>query len=357
MAGHPGLNRPGAALAGAVLLAHVAVLEWAADHLATQAPSQLTAMVPVMYTRTLAPAVVAAPPPVRTSVVAHRPARSAAPPRSAPVPTPAASEPQPEVQEAAALAMDSASATVAARAPEPAAPQVADNPPASAAPEAAAPPAIALDTWPTDTRLNYRLSGQFRSGPLFGDANVAWQREGARYQVKVEVDVTLWLHWTMTSQGELGPEGLMPRVYEEERRGKRRTVRVEGDTVRYEGGRSTARPTGVQDTASQFIELGHRFAQGIVPLEVGHAVQLWLARPGGVDLWTYDVVALEPLALDKLGTVPAYHLKPRPISNARGNVTAEIWFAPALQYLPVRIRINTGEADFLDLAVQAIEQR
>lgn len=357
MAGHPGLNRPGAALAGAVLLAHVAVIDWAADHLAAQTPSQLKAMVPVMYTRTLAPAAPPAPPPVRTSVVAHRPARSAPVPRSAPEPKPAASEPQPTAQEAATPATDVASATVTPPAPEPAAPPIADNPPAPVVAEAAVPPAIALDTWPADTRLNYRLTGQFRSGPLFGDAHVAWQREGARYQVKVEVDVTLWLHWTMTSQGELGPEGLLPRVYEEERRGKRRTVRVEGDTVRYEGGRSTARPAGVQDTASQFIELGHRFAQGTAPLQVGHAVQLWLARPGGVDLWTYDVVALEPLALDKLGTVAAYHLKPRPITNARGNVTAEIWFAPALQYLPVRIRISTGEADFLDLAVQAIEQR
>jgi hypothetical protein len=86
-------------------------------------------------------------------------------------------------------------------------------------------------------------------------------------------------------------------------------------------------------------------------------VDVWLARPGGVDLWTYDVVGIEPLALDKLGTVAAYHLKPRTIANARGNITAEIWYAPSLQYLPVRIRINTGEADYLDLAVQAIEQR
>jgi hypothetical protein len=146
-------------------------------------------------------------------------------------------------------------------------------------------------------------------------------------------------------------------VYEEERRGKRRSVRVENGLVQYEGERSQPRPAGVQDTASQFIELGHRFAQGLAPLEVGRTVDVWLARPGGVDLWTYDVVGVEPLALGELGTVPAFHLKPRPIANARGNITAEMWFAPGLQYLPVRIRINTGEADYLDLAVRAIEQR
>ena len=53
----------------------------------------------------------------------------------------------------------------------------------------------------------------------------------------------------------------------------------------------------------------------------------------------------------------AFHLKPRPIANARGNITAEMWFAPSLQYLPVRIRVNMGETAFVDLMVEKIEQR
>ena len=355
MAGHPGLTRGLAALAAAVLLAHGVVIDWATDHLRTPQRSQLRTMAPVMYTRMLAPTAAApvAPPaaaPRRQAPVRRAPVKK---PAAHPAPPPAA--PSPSQDE------------VLASAPPPAAvePPPAPSPPLEAAPETqavaqpappepAAPPAIA---WPGDTRLNYRLSGQFRSGPLFGDAKVLWQREGSRYQVKVEVDVTLWLHWTMTSQGELGPAGLLPHLYEEERRGKRRSVRVENGLVLYEGGRSQPQPAGVQDTASQFIELGQRFTQGTAPLEVGRTVDVWLARPGGVDLWTYDVVGIEPLALDKLGTVAAYHLKPRAIANARGNITAEIWYAPSLQYLPVRIRINTGEADYLDLAVQAIEQR
>ena len=54
--------------------------------------------------------------------------------------------------------------------------------------------------------------------------------------------------------------------------------------------------------------------------------------------------------------VEAFHLKPRPIANPRGNITVEMWFAPSLQYLPVRIRVNMGEETYLDLMVDKIEQ-
>ena len=92
-------------------------------------------------------------------------------------------------------------------------------------------------------------------------------------------------------------------------------------------------------------------------MEVGRSVSFWMARPGAVDLWTYDVVARETLQLPELGAIEAFHLKPRPIANPRGNITAEMWFAPSLQYLPVRIRVKMGDEAHLDLMVLKIEQR
>ena len=47
----------------------------------------------------------------------------------------------------------------------------------------------------------------------------------------------------------------------------------------------------------------------------------------------------------------------RSIANPRGNITVEMWFAPSLQYLPVRIRVNMGEGTYLELTVVKIEQR
>lgn len=227
----------------------------------------------------------------------------------------------------------------------------------TAAAAASAPQAQAQDHWPPDTRVSYRLGGQARGGELYGDARVQWQRDGARYQVQLDIDITLLARLVMTSQGEFTADELRPQTFEETRRSRVRSVRIEPHGVVLANGRVLPRPEGVQDTASQFVELAHRFATGRQPLRIGETVQLWLARPGGVDLWTYDVVGMEPLPTPKLGTVEAYHLKPRPLAQARGNITAEMWFAPSLNYLPVRVRVSMGEEAHVDLLVDRIEQR
>jgi hypothetical protein len=103
--------------------------------------------------------------------------------------------------------------------------------------------------------------------------------------------------------------------------------------------------------------LSHRFSTGKEKLVVGGTTSVWLARPGGVDLWTYDIASLDRLQTPQLGAVEAYHLKPRPIRDARGDIYAEIWLAPALQYLPVRIRITQGTEAWVDILVDRIEQR
>ena len=42
---------------------------------------------------------------------------------------------------------------------------------------------------------------------------------------------------------------------------------------------------------------------------------------------------------------PTFHLKPRPRPTRRNELTVEMWFAPELRYLPVRIRIEQDAAD------------
>nr|WP_242528853.1 DUF3108 domain-containing protein [Ramlibacter ginsenosidimutans] len=227
--------------------------------------------------------------------------------------------------------------------------------PASAA-SAAATDTAALDRWPVDTRLNYALTGQYR-GPLYGDARVQWQREGDRYQVRLEARIDMFGTQVLTSQGQVTADGLEPHAYEETRPGKRRFARIGEHAVELGNGKTVAKPPGVQDTASQFVELTQRFATGREPLVVGHAVSLWLARPGGVDLWEYEIVGRELLSTPKFGTLETYHLKPRPITSPRGNINVEMWFAPSLQYLPVRIKLTMGPDTWLDLVIDHIEQR
>ena len=75
-----------------------------------------------------------------------------------------------------------------------------------------------------------------------------------------------------------------------------------------------------------------------------------LALPHKVDVWTYDVVDEEVLNTN-FGPLPTIHLKPRRVAPRPGELSAEIWFAPQLRYLPVRIRIQQDTANYVDLLI------
>jgi Protein of unknown function (DUF3108) len=236
--------------------------------------------------------------------------------------------------------------------PEPgdASPQV---PPA--APETAQAPADPLRAWPLDTRLSYRMGGFYR-GDLHGSAQVQWQRDKSSYQVKLTVGTAGLTLATLTSQGVATHSGLVPRVYEEQVPGGLRRAEFSDGWVRFQNGNAAVLPPGAQDSVSQFVDLAHRFATGREVLAAGGQVRVWLGRPGGLDEWIYDVGESEILDTPQLGPIAAFRLTPRPLANPRGAITAELWFAPSLQYLPVRVRITLGGGNFVDLMVEQIEQ-
>ena len=336
------------ALLLAVLLGHALVLQWLAWQ--AQDPAALRLMTAPMLTRLLQQQAAVVPAALAVKTVSAPRRRSAAAIQSV-VPS------IPE-QATASAAPPEPIPEVAASTPAEATPTAVSTDDAQATASASAPAGtdavgVAPDGWPLDTRLTYRVGGYYR-GELHGTARVEWLRDGDRYQTRIDIDLGL-VSMVMTSQGQVSAKELLPSAYEESRTGKRRSVTVQEKIVLSDG-TQVPRPDGVQDTASQFVELSHRFASGTVPLEVGRSVSLWMARPGGVDFWTYDVSAKESLQTPFLGAVEAFHLKPRPIADARGNITAEMWFAPSLQYLPVRLRVTSGDAT-LELSIDKIEQR
>ena len=231
----------------------------------------------------------------------------------------------------------------------PAVPQVGPEPPAA--------DVAPVDSWPADTRVSFQLRGYYR-GDVSGSARVQWQREQSRYQVRLDLSLALVVQVSMISQGEATPGALIPSVYEERFLWGVQRLKFAGGYAYLPDGTqlAQAQPQALQDTASQFVELSHRFASGREVLQTGSEVRVWLARPQGSALWTYDVVGEETLQTPELGPVQAFHLRPRPIANPAGVINAEIWFAPSLQYLPVRVRIALGDNNFVDLMVERIEQ-
>lgn len=315
----------------------------------------------VAFVRELAPA---APLPVQPR--AQPPRRRAAPPPAMPAasaPPPAAADateptPLPEAAVVAAAtptvaptpettpdAVDAWAASAASAAASPIAPlpdATSTGDAASAVAGAASAPSAAFE-WPPSTQLSYTLTGHWR-GDLVGEAQVQWLRAGSRYQVHLDVDVNKIVSRRMSSDGELTDAGLAPRRYDEHtqillQEPRRATLHFGPDRIVDAFGRERDAWAGVQDTASQFVQLTWLFTTQPERLRVGQTLELPLALPRRSKRLLLDVVAEE--ALDTpMGTLATFHLRPRPDERPNNDVVAEIWFAPALQYLPVRIRLQ-----------------
>jgi hypothetical protein len=86
------------------------------------------------------------------------------------------------------------------------------------------------------------------------------------------------------------------------------------------------------------------------------SIEIPLALPRRLQIWTYDVLGSETLATPA-GAVPTLRVKPRREPKPGGDLSAEIWVAPSLQYLPVRILIRQDAETFVDLLVERLPQQ
>ncbi|MBB4846197.1 hypothetical protein HNP55_004751 [Paucibacter oligotrophus] len=310
-----------------------------------EAPPRLS----VSYVRELRPEPVAAlPKPLaskpRPPVV---PAQAAAAlPPEAPIP---AAEPQAEAASAPELAASAAEADAEASAK----PAAAASAPQDLANQEPGP------EWPPSTRLSYELTGNYR-GAVTGQAQVAWIRQGSRYQVHLEVGVgpvfAPLLSRRMSSDGVLGPNGISPRRYDEDTKFilgelRRLSLLFQGDSLRLADGREEALAAGSQDAASQFVQLTWLFLTGREQMRPGLVLELPLVLPRRQYRWRYEVLG-EELLPTPMGALATWHLRPSVVASG-GDLTAEVWLAPSLQYLPVRIRIRQDEKNFVDLMLKA----
>ncbi|WP_394386924.1 DUF3108 domain-containing protein [Roseateles sp. BYS87W] len=291
-----------------------------------------------------APAPPPAPPAVSPAAVAHGnvPAGD--------TPAPAASAPDRAASEPAAARTLPAPTDATTEPALPVAPQSAASAASAAAPDEPGPG----PEWPLSTRLSYQLTGHYR-GPVSGQAQVEWMRKGKDYQVSLDVSVGP-VSRRMLSQGTLTPQGIAPQRYDEETRvllldTRRSTVFFLGAEVQLATGVRERAAFGGQDAASQFVQLTWLFLTGREVLEPGRLVQFPLVLPRRQYAWQYEVLG-EELLQTPMGPLATWHLKPTRVAVS-GDLSADVWLAPALQYLPVRLLIRQDADTFIDLNLQA----
>ena len=334
------------ALVAVVLALHVFVTQRVSQRMADFAA--LRAMPPriaVTYVRELE----LAPPPAAPPVVApaqpprRRPAAPSAAARPASAPVVAEPAPEPKIEPEAPAVAQAPATPASSTAAEP----------TSADPAAAAADAQAFE-WPSSTRLTYELTGNYR-GEINGDAQVEWVRVGTRYQVHIDLSVGPLISRRMSSEGDLVGDRLLPSRYDEEtrvlfREPRRVTILLGPDEIVLANGERRERAAGVQDAASQFIQLAALFTTRPDLLQAGGTVEVLLALRNRIGAWVYDVVGQEDVQTP-FGPLSTYHLRPRRVVSGGNELSAEVWFAPQLRYLPVRMRIRQDAETYIDLVI------
>ena len=370
------------ALAAGVLVVHLMLLTdgWPTHHLsepetggaaiagataqppgpAEAAPRMATPVVPMTTStvRWIAPRPTVAPRPPAVAALRRTPARPAPPP----VADTAAATAPPVLADAPA---ENASP------PSPDTPPPASEPPTVVeAPQETAPPPALQDTLlaaaapappgadggsslppalpPASVDLPYDIHASAKGMRYSADARLKWQQGEGRYRAEMEISAFLVGSRVQTSEGRMGPQGLLPERFGDRRRSSEKAAhfdRVE-QRIRYSSNaKDSPLLPGAQDRLSVFLQLGALLQARPEAYPQGQTVELQVVSTGSAEVWQFEVGPLEALALPA-GAVNARRLTRAPRREYDSRV--EVWLAPAWQHLPVRIRITEHNGDQAD---------
>lgn len=319
------------------------------------------------------PAMVAPPaaPPTQAAAAPVKRRKVVKPAKAASAPQEAASAVAQAASEALPGASGATDVALAANPPSPQPPPSAPEPATVAqAPSAAASSATNGDAkgpafeWPAATRVSYKLEGFFR-GPVYGQSSVEWVRKDQRYQVHVEASVGPSFaplgSWRLTSEGDILPEGLYPRLYENVNRlliktSSPKLIKLDADQVIQPDGKQYPRPEGIQDPASFMIQVAYQFVLKPERLRPGASFEMTVVTLRKPEPLIFDVVA-EELLDTPMGRIPTLHVRPRKAVVDGGALPADVWFAPGLQYLPVRIYMKMKDEVWMDMRMDRAPQQ
>ncbi len=299
-------------LAVAVLLAHAGLLNLLQPPPAEPAAPGGERPAAPMRVRTLS----LAPPLAANAQV--EPAAAAVPRR------PVAPPPRPAPAAAAAAVATAAEAALAA----------------SAAPAGAAELPVYATRLPDPAELHYRL----QRGQQLGAGRLQWQRDGDRYELRLDVDWPGQPAQGSASRGQIDADGVAPVRHAELRQAReQRAVNFQREAARitFSGPQAVyALPPGAQDRLSWMVQL-----PGIVEAEpalanAGASVTLFVAGTrGDAEAWRFEVVGREALELPVGAVAQALRLRREPTRPYDTRV--EVWLDPQRQHLPVRAVFTT----------------
>ncbi len=342
-------------LTGAVLLAHLALLQGLPANFGVPSAQDLPVR---MVTRSIAAPVLALP----TLAAAPAP-RPPAPAR--PVETAFSA---PKSTGAGVFIEDIATKNETPKLPDSAPvpaeiPAVSASAAASASPAATSAAASALPAAATQraavrvaepVRIKYQVKGQARGLNYNASAVLLWSPHGATYDARLEVSVFLLGSRVQTSSGSLTPQGLAPTRFSDKSKSEQ-AAHFERDKgkISFSGNQpDAALLPGAQDRLSVVLQLAALLAGDPAKYPAGSRISIQTAGPRDAEVWEFVVAGEETVVLPG-GEVPGIKLVRPPRREYDQKV--ELWFAPSHNFLPIRIKLTQVRGDFVDQLYESSE--
>lgn len=313
----------------------------------------------VTQVRTVPLALAAAPAPTAPAppVAPVRPAKAAAPPPApSTAPVPAAAQPTPAPVPAATVAhvpaptdertvehadADGTAAPLSlAQATSPAL-ATTNTTPAGAG----AGPTLPTSKLPPSITLPYDVVGEARGLSYRASGQLDWRLDAQGYEARMELSMLFLGSRVQTSRGSVGPEGPRPERFADQRRSERAAhFDREAGRIRFSNNAPPAALLpGAQDRLSLFMQLA-----GLLRARQhtqGDVITFQVVGVGDAEPWQFEVGPLETLELPA-GTMEARRITRTPRKPHDSKV--EVWLAPSVAHLPVRLRVQQANGDVAD---------
>lgn len=232
----------------------------------------------------------------------------------------------------------------------------------SAASAPAAPPAapsqtpVTAMTLPGSAQMDYQVNGSVKGLTYHARGELLWrQRSDSSYDVSMTVSAMFLGSRGMTSQGQVGPQGLVPTRFSDK---SRTEVAAHFEPDKGQISFSANTPSvpwlqGGQDRASVFIQLGGMLAGNPAGFPAGSTISVYTVGPRDAEIWTFRIEGEETLNLP-FGQLAAIKVS-RQLRHERDQ-QLEVWYAPSLGYLPVRNKISQSNGDFVDQQLSSVSR-
>jgi hypothetical protein len=200
---------------------------------------------------------------------------------------------------------------------------------------------------PLSVQLAYKMTGSAKGLTYHAKGEMTWQSSGGSYSASMTVKALFLGSRTLRSTGHVSDQGLAPSRFSDKSKNEV-AAHFEPDKGQISFSANTpAVPwvQGAQDRVSVIMQLGGMLAGNRAAFPAGSTISTLTVGPRSADHWTFRVDGEELLSLP-FGELATLKVSRQPRREYDQKV--EIWYAPALGYLPVRNRITQANGDFVD---------